>query len=198
MIEQLFTYNKEGYAKAQSSISADTNGLATNRPCHPWRQVLLLQTSTLVEFDLKPAELRENILVSEDIQSRPSGTVVKFGDVKVRLTFHCEPCKKVKPFASPIKLLNKRGYLGQIISDGTIRLGDCMTTTKQMFPPIPYAAADRIKWYVDQLEAPIFVAELVDNIGLSRSYCRAVPNIVKGRTDIDRSKILYQSKQLKP
>ncbi len=198
MIEQLFTHNKAGDAIPQHALVANTNGLATNRQCHPWRHVLILPSSTLTEFGLKPAALRENILLSEDIHSLPSGTVVKFGEVEIRLTFHYEPCKKLKPLVNPNKLLQKRGYLGQIISGGTIRLGDLMIITKQTFEPIPYEITARIKWYLDRLEKPIFVAELVDNIGLSRSYCRAIPNIVKSRTDIDKNKILYQSKQLKP
>jgi len=126
MIEQLFTYHEDGSAAQHHAISASTNGLAASRKCHPWRQVLLLPTSTLTELDLKPSELRENILISEDIHRLQSGTVIEVGDVEIRLTFHCEPCKKLKALVSPNKLLNKRGYLGQVISGGTIRVGDSM------------------------------------------------------------------------
>lgn len=196
MIERLFTYSENGDPIPHYVIDADMKGLSANRQCHPWRHVLLLPSSTLAEFDLKPSELRENILVSDDIQTLPSGTVIELGNVKVRLTFHCEPCKKLKPLISPNKLLNKRGYLGQVISTGTIRLGDSVVISKQIFAPIPYAIPDRIKWYLNQLTSPIFVTDLVDGIGLSRSYCRAIPNILKGRTDIDASKVRYKSKQL--
>ncbi len=194
MIEQLFTHSEEGNTYPHHSIDANTSGLVSNRQCHAWRHVLIVPSSTLIEFDIKPSALRENILVTDDIHSLPSGTVVKFGDVEVRLTFHCEPCKKVKLLVSPKQLINKRGYLGQIISNGTICLGDAMSISKQTFIPIPYEIPERIKWYLDQLEEPILVAELVDAIGLSRSYCRAIPNILKGRTDINKSKVLYKSK----
>lgn len=196
MIERLFTYCEEGYASSQHSIIANSSGLLTNRHCHPWRHVLLLPSSTLAEFNLAPSQLKENIVLSDDIHSLASGTVIQLGSVEVRLTFHCEPCQKLKPLVSPQKLFNKRGYLGQIINEGTISLGDSMVITKQRFAAIPYAISDRIKWYLNQLTDPIFVTELVDGIGLSRSYCRAIPNILKARKDIDASKIRYKSKQL--
>lgn len=43
-----------------------------------------------------PGDLRENIMVDcDDLYDLPSGTVVKIGQALLRLTFHCEPCRKI-------------------------------------------------------------------------------------------------------
>lgn len=196
MITGLFTYNKQGEPTAQQSIVATLSGIAGNRQCHLLRQVLLLPALSLTLFDLKETALKENIIfnMGADIYQLASGTVLRFGETEIRLTFHCEPCQKIKPTISPKKIMHQRGYLGQIVKAGSIQLGDTITVLDKRYDAIPYEKAERIKWYLDQRNDPVMVAKLVADIGLPKSYCRAVPNIIRNRTDIDKSKIIYANR----
>lgn len=201
MIEKLFIKQDINDKKMteKSSLNLSENGIKGNIECHKFRQILILPRNTLEEFNIKAGQLKENILINEsfDIHSLESGTVIQLGEVKIRLTFHCEPCGKIKNIVSTRKILHKRGYLGQVINSGNIKIGDSITILKKEYESIPYKLGDRIKWYLDTLEKPIPVSELVVNIGLSKSYCRAVPNIIRNRSDIDKRKILYKKDQKK-
>lgn len=193
MIKRLFTYSSEGKVTSRSQIQLTKKGIEANRECHEWRQILILPISTLVEFDLHPSDLRENILIKDDVHHLASGTLLKIGEVEIRLTFLCEPCKKIKSLVSPKKLICKRGYLGQIITPGKISVNDQVFVQADTFEPIPYEIPERIKWYLDQLEVPIQAAELMKRIGVASSYCRALPNLLKSRPEINSQKILFKT-----
>jgi len=192
MVKRLLLKSNEQMIEKDSLIITK-NGITDNINCHKFRQVLIVPTSTLNEFNLEIGQLKENILIDTpfDIHSLESGTVLQIGNVKIRLTFHCEPCVKIKNIVSVKKILYKRGYLGQCLNDGEIYIDDVIKILDEKYEYIPYKLADRIKWYLDKREQPILVSDLVINIGLSKSYCRAVPNIIKKRDDIDKNKILY-------
>lgn len=199
MIESLFIKqsNQDLFMTPKEQIEVSQNGIYGHIECHKFRQVLILPNSTLKEFNLQAGQLKENILINDeglDIHSLPSGTVIQIGSAKIRLTFHCEPCSKIKGFVSTRKVTHKRGYLGQIINEGVIKRGDEITILPERYEGVPYLLADRIKWYLDKREEPIMVSELVSDIGLSKSYCRAIPNIIRNRDDIDKNKIIYKGK----
>ena len=199
MIESIFikSSSHDFFMTRKEEIKVDKIGIEGHIRCHKFRQVLILPKSSLKEFNLKAGQLKENLLINDeglDIHSLLSGTVIQVGSAKIRLTFHCEPCVKIKGLVSTRKIAHKRGYLGQIVHEGIIKCGDSITVLPEKYEKIPYQLADRIKWYLDKMTEPIMVSELVSNIGLSKSYCRAVPNIIKNREDIDKSKILFASK----
>lgn len=176
-------------------LEVTKKGISGNIQCHEFRQILILPVETLYEFNLKAGQLKENVIVntSFDIHSLVSGTVIQLGTAKIRLTFHCEPCGKIKGIVSLNKILHKRGYLGQVINNGKIEVGNEVKVLGKEYESIPYKLADRIKWYLNSISNPIPVSELVINIGLSKSYCRAIPNIIRNRDDIDKRKILYKN-----
>ena len=199
MIEQLFY---KAAAPAEGIIEASTLNLALDGiemalQQHSLKHVLLLPRASLIEFELKAGQLKENIVISDmiDLHNLASGTVLKMGSVKIRLTFHCEPCSKIKHLVNPKKILHNRGYHGQIIQAGRISLGDSISLASECYGPIPYDFADRIKWYLGKTNGDIWASDLVYAIGLSSSYCRALPNILRNRTDIDKSRILFKNKQ---
>ncbi|EGQ8057396.1 MOSC domain-containing protein [Vibrio alginolyticus] len=199
MIDSLFikNSNQDSFMTRKEQISVNNDGIDGHIKCHTFRQVLILPSSTLKEFNLKAGQLKENIVINDEeinIHSLPSGTVLQVGSAKIRLTFHCEPCAKIKNLVSTRKVAHKRGYLGQIVHEGIIKCGDKLTILPEKYESIPYQLADRIKWYLDKREKPVMVSELVSDIGLSKSYCRAVPNIIRNRDDIDKSKILFAGK----
>lgn len=176
------------------SISVTTEGIVNHIPSRTYRQILILPIEVLSNFNLNPMDLKENLLVDVpfDLHSLESGTVLQIGEVKIRLTFHCEPCGKIKNVVNIKKIEYNRGYLGVVLNKGEISIGDKVTVLEEKYESIPYKLSDRIKWYLDSIDKPIFVSELVLKIGLSKSYCRAIPALIKKRNDIDKRKILYK------
>lgn len=195
MIKHLFykPANDNKYLETDQLI-VSTSGIEGAYSHHTWRQLLLIPSSVLKSYDLVPGQLKENIVAESpfDLHELPSGTTLKVGSVIVRLTFHCEPCAKLKPFIAPNKLLHQRGYHAQIIKAGKITIGDEISQLNDQYEPIPYAASDRIKWFLQTNPTPIFAAELVKNLGLPASYCRALPSIIKKHPEIDSRLVLYK------
>lgn len=165
------------------SLEIDTlsQGIQGNKPTHLLRQVLILPEQTIQGFSLQPGNLRENIIVSGEynIHNLPSGTTIQIGPVKIYLTYHCEPCKKIAQYVSQAKLQHKRGYLGQFLSTGKITIGDEVSIIEEKQEPIPHDLKDRIIWFLNKQTDQVTIKELVIGIGLSGSYCRAIPNIVR-------------------
>ena len=156
---------------------------------------MILPQTTLNRCGLSPTDLKENILIDSgiDIHALPSGTVMRIGDAEIRLTFHCEPCNKIKHLIRPDALRHHRGYLGQVIHAGDIHTGDEVSVLDKRFETIPYTPADRIKWFLERQTQPILAANLVDAIGLPKSYCRALPALLRRNPAIDSSKVIYAS-----
>jgi hypothetical protein len=180
------------------SLAVSPAGIAGAVDAPPIRQLLILPKSTLVEFSLQAGDLRENVVLDDShgvpLHTLPSGTVIELGPILVRLTVHCEPCPRVSHLVKPIsKLSHKRGYLGQILSAGNLTIGDAYVPGAVQFEPIPYELKERAAWYLAKTRGPIPVKEFVRALGLSLSYCRAVPNLVR---DISGSsnRIIYGSK----
>jgi MOSC domain-containing protein YiiM len=163
------------------SLQFSTTGIEGSIPTNPIRQVLLLQKNTVEKFKLQPGDIRENIIIDTDhLYELPSGTVIQIGDAKVRLTIHCEPCGRISPFVKPKNILHQRGYLGTFLNAGTLKLGDRFSVTNQQFEEIPYDLSDRIKWALDKTPSkPMSSKELLVTIGLSISYARALPALLK-------------------
>lgn len=165
---------------------------------HPWRQCLLLPQHTLDQHQLQPGQLKEDVVVGHlldiDLHQLPSGSCLQLGEAIVRLTFHCDPCYKLQPFISPKRLKNQRGYHSQIVQSGMIRQGDKVTLSPQKYDAIPHRLADRIQWYLQRHPEPILVQTLLARIGFSHRYCRAVPNAIRRRNDINAELILYKSR----
>jgi len=199
MIEQLF-YKAAAPAEGiieSSTLNLALDGIDKSLQQHSLKQVLLLPRSSLIEFELQAGQLKENIVISDrfELHNLESGSVLQIGPAKIRLTFHCEPCSKIKHLVNPKKILHKRGYHGQIIQAGRINIGDSISLLNERYEPIPYDFADRIKWYLGKTSGDIWASDLVYAIGLSSSYCRALPNILRNRADIDKSRILFKNKQ---
>jgi hypothetical protein len=47
------------------------------------------------------------------------------------------------------------------------------------YEAIPHELTERAAWYLDQQVSPVPVKQFVYDIGLSMSYCRAVPGLLK-------------------
>src|SRR6266436_6594200 len=77
------------------------------------RQVLVTRYEDLRRFGISPGALRENIVVAGlDETLFAPGARLDIGQVSVRLTFHCEPCKRISHLVGSLKeILYRRGIL---------------------------------------------------------------------------------------
>lgn len=171
------------------------NGINGNVPCQPLRQVLISSLPVANACGLLPGDLRENIVVDDgQLYELQSGAVVEVGEARIRLTFHCEPCKGVLSKIKLRDIVHKRGVLGCFLNSGRkIDVGDRFSVATEQFMPIPYEVKDRIRWYVAQQNTPVAADKLVYEIGLSKSYLRALPALIRRTPGLDPASITFKS-----
>jgi hypothetical protein len=168
-------------------------GIASGVFCSPFRQILINTEETLRSFGISPGQLRENIVLnSMDVHDMPSGAVLRIGDAQIRLTFHCEPCFKIKDLVSPKAIMHQRGYLAQVVHPGVVSTGDAIDILPIQMDAIPYDPVERIVWLLKKQENPIFASDLVWRAGLPFSYCRALPAIIERHSEIDKKMIKFR------
>ncbi len=169
-------------------------GILGAPPSMPLRHVLILHTKAIEDFNLSPGDLRENIVVSGGSESLlEPGSELAFDSVRIRLTFFCEACGKISKKVKPRAIGLRRGILGMIVHSGVISIGETVIVTRNVYEKVPQAIADRIKWYLNAHPNPIMLSELVKEIGLSQSYCRAIPGLIRDRSDINRHFIITKN-----
>lgn len=180
-VTSLFVKGAHGGAlESVRTVAYDERGIQNNVACAPFRQVLIASQSVTAECGLRPGDLRENIVVDFDsLYELPSGTVVQIGRALIRLTFHCEPCKKILKLVEFDRILHKRGVFGAFLDQGTISVGDRFSVTEQKFEEIPYAVSDRIRWFLKKGHGAAAALDLVHTIGLPASYAGAMPRLLK-------------------
>lgn len=153
------------------------------------RQVLIASASTLSDFDLKPGDLGENLLIEPKIEHLFSGQVLRVGfDALIRLTFLCEPCatlEKIQPGLSK-KIKKKRGFLGIVVRDGLIRLDDDVSITTYRLTAISDDVKGRFREFVYRIPPGKVVKtpDLLVALGVSKAYYRAIPAFLK-KADIN-------------
>jgi MOSC domain-containing protein YiiM len=180
-VTNLFLKDSHGGAlQSVDSFDFGTGGIRGNVACAPFRQVLIASQSVTAACGLQPGDLRENIVVDFDaLYELPSGTVVQIGSALIRLTFHCEPCKKILSLVPFDCIVHKRGVLGSFLNHGTISVADRFSVTDQKFEEIPYAVGERIRWFLKTRGPSAAATDLVHSIGLPASSARAVPGLLR-------------------
>lgn len=196
MIKQLF-YKPARYEPVvpTDSLSLSLDGIVGSVHAEPMRHILIVPQITLDAFGLTPGDLRESVVIDDSsfggLHELPSGTVLGLGDAEIRLTIHCEPCPRMNPVVSDYRVLkDKRGYLGTVTKGGTIKLGDPVRPKGVQYEAIPFDLKERILWYLDKQDSPVSVTTLVKDVGLSVSYCRVIPNVLKD-LPAARAKVLF-------
>ena len=163
-----------------AELDVSPQGIAGGVSCSPLRQVLITSRSVTQDCGLQAGALRENIVVDcPEFYDLPSGTVVNIGAAHVRLTFHCEPCKKILHLIDFDSILHKRGYLGCFLNSARIATGDAVATTEQKLEAIPYAVMDRMRWFLGKQNAGLAAIDLAHGLGLPSSYARAIPRLLE-------------------
>ncbi len=187
-ITNLFVKPKHGSAMVErdriaiasgSGIDGDIN---TN-PISP-RQILVARYEDLQSFSIQPSELRENIVVRGiDPQLFASGTVLKTMDgAAMRLTFHCEPCKRIAHLVDSLKCIEgRRGMLAVAIADGALKVGDRLYIEPNVFPPLSEIPYERFLDFVAKIPVGKVVTyrQIVSGIGVLDGHFRAIPNYLK-------------------
>lgn len=159
----------------------------------PLRQVLLLSERTL-RGGIPPGALRENVsIASDELDDLPSGTELSLGSARVRLTFHCEPCNRVRPWARPSDLLHRRGVLARVVEPGCVRTGDPVTVVAYSRDEVPYEPLARIAAFLRQRTQPILAVDLLWEVGLPRSYARALPALLRRLEPSDAQRVRFQN-----
>jgi MOSC domain-containing protein YiiM len=162
-----------------AALACSTHGIAGCVPSAPFRQALIASRTVTAELGLRPGDLRENIVVDCDhLYDLPSGTVVKIGQARLRLTFHCEPCKKILKLIDFDRILHRRGVFGMFLNDAPIALGDEFVVTEQRFEEIPYAINERIRWFLKKHGGRGAMLDLVHTLGLPASSGRTMPRLL--------------------
>jgi MOSC domain-containing protein YiiM len=163
-----------------SRLAFTPNGISGGVRCSPLRQVLITSRAVTRELGLEAGDLRENIVVDVDgLYDLPSGTVIRVGDALIRLTFHCEPCRKILHLVAFDDALHRRGFLGCFLNRGTIAVGDAVAVTDECHEPIPYAVKDRVRWFLTRQDARLAALDLAHAVGLPSAYARALPRMVE-------------------
>ena len=95
------------------------------------RQVLLIDSETLAEFNLEPGMVRENITtVGLDPADLGPGQRLVIGSAVLEVTFPCEPCVRMDEIRMGLQetLKNRRGVLCRVVEGGRISRGDAIET----------------------------------------------------------------------
>lgn len=94
---------------------------------HPTRQVLVVEAEVLDEFQLKPGDLRENVVTrGVAFQGRPAGTRLRLGEVELELTRDCTPCGYIDSLRPGLRerIAGRRGMLARVVKSGNLKLRD--------------------------------------------------------------------------
>jgi alkylated DNA nucleotide flippase Atl1 len=148
------------------------------------RQVLLASAPVLMEYGLRPGDLRENILLDGVVEALVSGQVLQLGEAaQVRIMGDCEPCAYLNTLQPGLaKRINGwRGMLAMVIRDGAVRVGDRAVVLPQTFPAVPNDTRGKLHEFVARIPPGRVVrtTELLVALGLTASHYRAIPVLLK-------------------
>ncbi|OKH17344.1 MGMT family protein [[Limnothrix rosea] IAM M-220] len=160
-------------------IQGDVNG----HPISP-RQVLVVRDEDLREAAIAPGSLRENLIIQNiDADHLKPGSLLEFeSGAKIRLTFYCEPCKKISEFVEDWKnFKGKRGVLGVVVESGNVAIANNLQVTTAIFKPLSEIPYERFLSFVSKIPAGKVVTykEVLLGMGVDRSYFRAIPQYLK-------------------
>jgi alkylated DNA nucleotide flippase Atl1 len=144
------------------------------------RQVCIALGEFLWKHGVEPVGSRANLVLEADAtECMRSGDTLCFGEVTLRLTFACEPCRHGAQLAgSPMRRFREvRRYLAVVVSSGEIPEGSMLSVQHGVYESVPEDFASRCGWAVGRIPPGRVVSslELISAIGASRSYLRTLP-----------------------
>ncbi|MEH2044712.1 MGMT family protein [Nostoc sp.] len=171
--------------KVNHGIEGDINA----DPISP-RQVLIVRYEDIFDLSIKPGELRENIVVQGiEIDKFIPGSLLTFeSGAAIRLTFHCEPCKRIAHLVKSLKSIQrKRGILGVVIKSGQIKVGSNFQVQANKFPALSEIPYKRFLNFIIKIPSGKVVTykQIIKAIGVDNSYLRAIPIYLKKTSPVD-------------
>ncbi|MBN3993280.1 MAG: MGMT family protein [Nostoc sp. NMS2] len=193
-ITHLFTKVKPGSAmvelktlnlKLGHGIEEDINA----DPISP-RQVLIVRYEDILDLSIQPGELRENIVVTGiRFDNFIPGSLLTFeSGAAIRLTFHCEPCKRIAHLVESLNSIKgKRGILGVVTKSGQIQVGSNFQVQAHKFPALPENPYERFLNFIIKIPSGKVVTykQIIKGMGVDNSYLRAIPTYLKKTSATD-------------
>jgi alkylated DNA nucleotide flippase Atl1 len=193
-ITHLFTKVKPGSAmvelktlnlKVGHGIEEDINA----DPISP-RQVLIVRYEDILDRAIQPGELRENIVVTGiEFDNFTPGSLLNFeSGAAIRLTFHCEPCKRIAHLVESLKSIKgKRGILGVVTKSGQIQVSSKLQIQAHKFPALPENPYGRFLNFITKIPSSKVVTykQIIKGMGVDNSYLRAIPTYIKKTSAAD-------------
>lgn len=178
---ELKTLNLKVGHGIQGDINAD--------PISP-RQVLIVRYEDILDLSIKPGELRENIVVTGiEFENFIPGSLLTFeSGAAIRLTFHCEPCKRIAHLVESLNSIQgKRGILGVVIKSGKIQVGSTFQFQANKFPALSENPYERFLNFIIKIPSGKVVTykQIIKGMGVDNSYLRAIPTYLKKTSAAD-------------
>jgi MOSC domain-containing protein YiiM len=156
------------------------------------RQILIVRQEDLRQgsagvgpiADIQPGQLGENLVVSGlTADEFVPGSGLEFaGGAVIRLTFYCEPCKRIAELVWSIQdMEHKRGILGVVVQDGVLQTGAEFKIQPGAFMPLSEIPYQRFLDFLARVPAGQVVtyATILIGIGVDRGYLRAIPGYLR-------------------
>ncbi|MEH2155013.1 MGMT family protein [Nostoc sp.] len=171
--------------KLNHGIEGDINA----EPISP-RQVLIVRYEDIANLSIQPGELRENIVIQgREIDKFIPGSLLHFeSGAAIRLTFYCEPCKRIAHLVESLKSIQgKRGILGVVIKSGKIKVGSNFQFQANKFPALSEIPYKRFLNFIIKIPSGKVVTykQIIKGIGVDNSYLRAIPIYLKKTSAAD-------------
>jgi MOSC domain-containing protein YiiM len=173
--------------KAGQGIEGDIHA----NPVSP-RQILIVRQEDLRKgslgygpiADIHPGQLGENLVITGVAGNEfvPGARLEFTGGAVIRLTFYCEPCKKIAGLVWSIKdIEQKRGILGVVVQDGVLKAGESFKIQPGAFPALSEIPYQRFLDFLAQVPAGKVVtySSVLVSIGVDRGYLRAIPGYLR-------------------
>ena len=132
-IKKLYLKNKDSEIIEKDYLSIDKKGILKDKHYDKDinRSILITSIKTYEKIEQKNieislGELNENILVDFDIYLLPKETILKIGDVLLKITQNCTLCTHLSKIDSKLPKLikNDRGLFFKVIYSGNIYIDD--------------------------------------------------------------------------
>ena len=151
------------------------------------RQVLLVSEEALRQNHLGDADLRANIVLDGDLGSLESGSILQFGEVKLRLTIPCEPCSKLERLRSGLSrsLGPNRGTLARVVSSGYLHVDERASSTRAVEMSLSPSWKTRAQQIVTEIPPGkvMTYTMLAMSAGVQTAYCRAFPRFLRSLSE---------------
>ncbi|BAY24034.1 hypothetical protein NIES2100_38270 [Calothrix sp. NIES-2100] len=148
------------------------------------RQILVVRHEDIIDLAIPPGELRENIVIAgvESENFTPGALISCDSGAAIRLTFHCEPCKRIANLVASLKTIQrKRGILGVIINSGQLSVGNNVQIQTEKLRALSEKPYERFLDFLVKVPSGKVVTykQIIKVIGVDNSYLRAIPTYLK-------------------